>query len=184
MCICGMWGLGRSCMYRLKREGDKTEPWGTPFVKFLVCDDWPANCTWAHLPERKLASHLLVLLCMSVLYILSVSLWRGMASKALLMSNVARSVLCGGFELMPSKIFWVRSVRRVFVECSGLKPCCEESKGMCGLVSVRMRRSATLEGVHKRVMGRWEEGWRGSLLGLGMVIMVPCFQMLGIVLCE
>ena len=37
------------------------------------------------------------------------------------MSSVARIVLCGGLaELMPSKTFCVMSVRRVFVECSGL----------------------------------------------------------------
>ena len=86
-------------------------------MKFLVFDDWPANDTWAHLPPRKLASHLLVLLCMFVLNILSVRLWRGMASKALLMSSVTRTVLCGGLsELMPSKTLCVMSVRRVFVE--------------------------------------------------------------------
>ena len=45
-----------------------------------------------------------MLLCMFVLSILFVRLWRGMASKALLMSSVTRSVLCAGLaELMPSK---------------------------------------------------------------------------------
>ena len=58
-------------------------------------------------------------------------LCRGMASNALLMSIVTRSVLSGGLgELMPSKTLCVRSVRRVFVECSGLKPCCEGARGM------------------------------------------------------
>ena len=52
------------------------------------------------------------------------------------------------------------------------------------MVSCSIRRSATLEGVHKRVMGRWEDGSVGFLLGLGMVMIVPCFQMLGNVLCE
>ena len=112
-------------------------------------------------------------------------LWRGMASKALLMSSVTRSVLCAGLaELMPSKTLCVRSVRRVFVECKGLKPCCDESRGMCGVVICNMRRSVTLEGVQRSVMGRCEDGSLGSLLGLGMVMMIPCFQMLGIVLCE
>ena len=128
-------------------------------MKFLVRDSWPANSTCAHLPDRKLASHLLVLLCMCVLYILFVSVCRGMASNALLISNVTSSVLCGGLaELMPSKILCVRSVRRVFVECSGLKPCCEGSRGMCGFVSARIRRSVTLDGVQRSVMGRCEEG--------------------------
>ena len=49
---------------------------------------------------------------------------------------------------------------------------------------LRIRRSTTLDGVHRSVMGRWEEGCVWSLLGLGIVMMVPCFQMLGIVLCE
>ena len=49
---------------------------------------------------------------------------------------------------------------------------------------LRIRRSATFDGVQRSVMGRWEEGSFGSLLGLGIVLMMPCFQMLGIVLCE
>ena len=50
-----------------------------------------------------------------------------MASKALLMSSVTRTVLSGGFgEFMPSITF----VRRVLVECIGLKPCCEDASGM------------------------------------------------------
>ena len=106
-----------------------------------------------------------------------------MASKALLMSNVTSIVLCAGLaELMPSITLCVRSVRRVFVECSGLKPCCVAANGVCGVVSWRIRRSATLEGVQSRVMGRCDEGFVGSLLGLGIVVIVPCFQMLGIVL--
>ena len=49
------------------------------------------------------------------------------------MSSVARTVLCGGLaELMPSKTFCVMSVRRVFVECSGLYPCCDGFEGTCG----------------------------------------------------
>ena len=52
------------------------------------------------------------------------------------------------------------------------------------MVSWSNRRSATLEGVQRRVMGRWEDGSVGSLLGLGMVMIVPRFQMLGNVLCE
>ncbi len=81
-------------------------------------------------------------------------LWRGMASKALLMSSVTKSVLCAGLaELMPSKTFCVRSARRVFVECSGLKPCCDVAKGMCGVVICSARRSVTLEGVQRSVIG-------------------------------
>lgn len=108
-----------------------------------------------------------------------------MASKALLMSSVANSDLCGGLaELMPSKALCVRSVRRVFVECSGLKPCCVGARGRSGVISCNTRRSMTLEGEQRSVMGRCEEGSVGSLLGLGNVMMIPCFQMSGIVLCE
>ena len=65
-----------------------------------------------------------------MLYSLSVSLCRGMASKALLMSIVVKSVICAGiFELMPSKICCVRLVSKVFVECNGQTLCCVGCKG-------------------------------------------------------
>ena len=70
------------------------------------------------------------------------------------------------------------------MECRGLKPCCEEARGICGLVMLSISLSITLDGVQRRVMGRYEEGCVGSLFGLGIVMMVPCFQVLGIVLCE
>lgn len=101
------------------------------------------------------------------------------------MSNVTRSVLCGGLaELVPSKTFCVRSVRSVFVECNDLKPCCDEARGTWGVVSCSISLSVTLEGVQRSVIGRCEEGCVGSLFGLGIVMMIPCFQILGIVLCE
>ena len=75
-------------------------------------------------------------------------LWRGTASKALLMSSATRSVLCGGLvELMPSNILCVRSVRSVFVECSGPKSCCIADRGMCD-VSFKMR--------HSVILSHWE----------------------------
>ena len=47
------------------------------------------------------------------------------------MSSVTRSVLCGSFvELMPQNIFCMISIRRVFVECRSLKPCCNDL-GQC-----------------------------------------------------
>ena len=108
-----------------------------------------------------------------------------MASKVLLMSNVTRSVLCGGLsELMPSKILCVRFVRRVFVECSDLKPCCDSARGIYGVTRCRIRRSMILEGEQRSVIGRCDAGTVGSLLGLGIVIIFPCFQMLGKMLCE
>lgn len=39
--MSGCVGGGRSCMKRLKREGDRTEPCGTPFGKWRVVDSLP-----------------------------------------------------------------------------------------------------------------------------------------------
>lgn len=81
-----------------------------------------------------------------VLYIVLVRLWQRMASKALLMSNVTRSVLCGSFlELMPLRTLCLRFVKNVFVECNDLKPSCLGAKEMCGLTSM-ISHSVTLEG--------------------------------------
>ena len=77
-----------------------------------------------------------------------------MASNALLMSIVAKSVLCAGlFELMPSKTCCVRLVSKVFVECIGINPCCVGARGMSGWIMFRIRRSVILDGVQSSVMG-------------------------------
>ena len=47
-----------------------------------------------------------------------------------------------------------------------------------------MSRSITLEGVQRSVMGLCDEGCVKSLSGLGMVMILPCFPMLGMMLCE
>ena len=52
MCISGDWGVGRLCMYKVKRVGDNTEPCGTPPVKPLVIDVRPLSVTRACLPDR------------------------------------------------------------------------------------------------------------------------------------
>ena len=36
VCCCG---VGMSCMYKLNRVGERTEPCGTPFGKLRVRDD-------------------------------------------------------------------------------------------------------------------------------------------------
>ena len=144
MSIWGMGGVGMSCIYKLKSVGDRTDPWGTPFLKFLAMDFWPLKMIWAVLPARKLVSHLLVLFCIFVLSILSVRLCLGTASNALLMSSVTRTVLSGLRLFIPSSVFWVSWVRRVLVECCGLKPCCVGASGMWGEVSVRTSLSITL----------------------------------------
>ena len=51
------------------------------------------------------------------------------------------------------------------------------------MILLRIRRSVILDGVLSSVMGRYEEGVVGSLFGLSMVMIVPCFQMLGILQC-
>ncbi len=76
-----------------------------------------------------------------------------MASKALLMSIVIRSVRCGFLELMPSCIFCVRFVSSVVVEWCGLYPCCVGDSGMCGVVMRIISRSTTLDGVQSNVIG-------------------------------
>lgn len=48
----------------------------------------------------------------------------------------------------------MKSINRVFVESSGLKPYCDGSMGMYGFVSVRINCSTTLDEVQRRVMGR------------------------------
>ena len=86
---------------------------------------------------------------MFVLYSLSVSLCRGMASKALLMSIVAKSV----FELMPSKTCCVRLVSKVYVECNGRNPHCVGARGTSGWIMFSIRRSVILDGVQSSFMG-------------------------------
>ena len=77
-----------------------------------------------------------------------------MASKALLMSIVAKSVLCAGlFELMPSNTCCVRLVSKVFVECNGRNPCCVGARGTSGCIMFRIRRSVILDGVQSSVLG-------------------------------
>ena len=63
-----------------------------------------------------------MMLCMFVLYSLSVSLCRGMTSNALLMSIVIKTILCAGiFEMMPAKTCCVRLlVRCVQISVMGL----------------------------------------------------------------
>ena len=84
---------------------------------------------------------------MFVLYIFSVSLCQGMASVALLMSIVVKSVLCAGlFELIPSKTC-VRLVSKVFVECNGRSPCCVGARGTSVWIMFSIRHSVILDGV-------------------------------------
>ena len=51
------------------------------------------------------------------------------------------------------------------------------------MILLRIRRSVILDGVLSSVMGRYEDGMVGSLFGFSMVMIVPCFQMVGIRQC-
>ena len=54
---------------------------------------------------------------------------------------------------------------------------------MCGVAVFSMRRSMTLDGVQSSVIGLYEAASVGDLLGLRNVIILPVFQMNGILEC-
>ena len=64
----------------------------------------------------------------------------------------------------------------VVVECFGLKPCWVGDSGMCGVIRFSMSRSMTLKAVISSVMGLYEVTSVGSLLGLRIATMMPCFH--------
>ena len=94
-----------------------------------------------------------VLLCMFVLCSLSVSLFWGMASNALLISIIVKSVLVCLFELMPSKTYCVRFDSNVFVECRDPSTCCVRASGTPGCIMFSIRRSGILDGEYSIAMG-------------------------------
>jgi len=51
-CVFGSDGCGISCMKRLKRVGESTEPCGTPFVKCLAEEGLPLYSVQAELPDN------------------------------------------------------------------------------------------------------------------------------------
>lgn len=55
---------------------------------------------------------------------------------------------------------------------------------MCGVAVFSMRRSMTFDGVQSSVIGLYEAASVGDLLGLRSVIILPTFQMYGILECE
>jgi hypothetical protein len=77
-------------------------------------------------------------------------------------------------------VCWVRFVSKVFAECNALKPCRVGAMGMKRFIMLIMRRLVIFDSVQSSVMGLYEEGSIGSLCGLSTVIILPCFQMLGI----
>ena len=175
---------GKSCRKRLKSVGESTDPCGTPLFMCSVLERLPSILTRAILPWRKLASHRLMLLFMLVFMIFCNSMCFGTVSKALEMSMVASRVRAAGFLLLkPSSMSLVMLVRTVVVECWGLKPCCDVSRGMLGLILFSINRSNTLDVVLRSEMGLYESADFGSLFGFRIGIMIAVFHEFGMKLC-
>ena len=64
------------------------------------------------------------------------------------------------------------------------KVMCVGERGMCGVMFVRTNLSSILRGLHSREMGLQEAGSVGDLFGFKKVMILPIFQILGIVLCN
>ena len=78
---------------------------------------------------------------------------RGTVSKALLLSNAANMVRCGGLGMLrPSCMCCVSVVRSVVVEWWARKPCCVGERGMCCVMFVRTSLSSILSRLHSREM--------------------------------
>lgn len=108
----------------------------------------------------------------------------GTVSKALLMSIVVIIVRAAGLlELRPSSVVCVMFVRRVEVECLGLKPCCVGDSGMCVSMLFKMSLSSILEGLLSNEIGLYEAASVGGLLGFRIGMILASFQVFGIVLC-
>ena len=76
---------------------------------------------------------------------------RGTMSKALIMSIVARSVLCAGLgTFKPSRMYCVGVVRSVVVECRAVKLCCVGDRRMCDVIVLRMSLSRVLNGLRDK----------------------------------
>ena len=87
-------------------------------------------------------------------------------------------------RLKPSSMSYVSGVSKVLVECCGLKPCWVGGSGICGVVRFSMIHSITLKAVLSSVMGLYEVTSAGSLLGLRIATMMPCFHVSVILQCE
>ena len=88
---------------------------------------------------------------MLVLNILCMSSVRGTVSKALLMSLVARCLLCAGLAIFGRSCMYCGTVvRNVVVECRALKPCCVCDRRMCGVIVLRISLSRILMGHARR----------------------------------
>ena len=78
----------------------------------------------------------------------------------------------------------VSCVIKVLVECCGLKPCRVGDSGICGAIRFSTSRYMTLKAVLSSVMGLYKVTSIGSLLGLRIATMMPCFHVSAILQCE
>ena len=67
---------------------------------------------------------------------------------------------------------------------SGLKSCWVGDSWICVVIRFSMSRSITLKAVLSRVLSLYEVTSVGSLLGLRIATMMPCFHVSAILQCE
>ena len=105
-------------------------------------------------------------------------------SKALLMSIVARCVLCATLGIFrPSCMYCFSVVRSVVVECRALKPCLVVGdRRMCWVIMLIRRLSRILMGLHNKVIGLEDKGSVNIFLGLSIGMILSFFQMYGMLL--
>ena len=123
MIVLSVVGWGISAVKRLKRQGERIAPWGTPFLKCTSLDVLPFDMTLAALPVKKFAIHFLRLFSMCVLRIFCMRRYVGTVSNALFMSIAMSMDRCGCFVFSPFIIGCVMLSKAVVVECCFLKPC-------------------------------------------------------------
>lgn len=123
MIVLSVVGWGISAVKRLKRQGERIAPWGTPFLMCTSLDIWPFEMTLAVLPVRKFAIHFLRLFSMCVFSIFCMRRYVGTVSNALFMSIAISMDRFEGFVFSPFIMGCEMLSRAVVVECCFLKPC-------------------------------------------------------------
>ena len=111
------------------------------------------------------------------------NVYRFTLSKALLMSSATVIVRCSGMNLLNPLVMWLTMVySAVTVECFDLKPCWLGFGGMFRVIFGRMIFSRSFAIGERRDIGRYEVPRLGSLLGLGIGIILAVFQICGMIL--
>ena len=116
-------GWGISAVKRLKRQGERIAPWGTPFLMCTSLDVWPFEMTLAVLPVKKFAIHFLRLFSKCVLRLFCMRRYVGTVSNALFMSIAISMDRCEVFVFSPFIMGCVMLSKAEVVECCFLKPC-------------------------------------------------------------